>query len=986
MPHANVSPLALDATRQLANFSGLFHDVGKMTRHFQNKLNNLAIERDAISHEWISAWMLAHMLNHDALHWDGFLAAWADWEGPQGGVDTLASNYAWRPFSGLDSFDTAALMVVATHHRLFSTGDRRNKFGKEHKQPPDAGVVSPGVNHMDSFSVASDRQIWHRPEKWLPNKAEATRWQRLLQQGDDLRRSSAMTPLPHPVAHWHKVGLIARAAMVLADQHVSARIFSDEADAPTYGKTKKAIRANSAPKNQPLTWHLHTVGHTASDYVDLFGAQALPMLAPKTRRALHGDEAATPISMRFAWQDHACAFMRQLAQNGPAAFLIFNVASTGSGKTRANVRVLEACRALDDPLRVTAGFNLKALTLQTAHAYRQELGLNQNECACVIGDSLARALHLFEQQDDEDANPTVFTSTGCDSETFLRTLPEWVSRLDKGSGDRTQATLVAAPVLVATMDYLVAAGDPTQQAHHAQALLRIAHSDLLIDEADSYDPEGLVAVLRVVQMAGMFGRNVVVSSATLSAVLAEQIERAWQSGMAMYQADGASTLQAHAVLISNQGDITGRQVLHSQEPFPHWYRNAMADLYRPVPDAPVHRLCQIEPVAKAQSLCATLETVCLKGHAHHGWFAQTQSRTVQVSIGVIRMANVGPLMEMAEELAIHPWPENTAVKICPYHGREVSVRRAWKEQALDKLLKRHGDPDLSQHPLLEQQLDGLPAHVNNLVLIVLASPVEEVGRDHDFDWTVIEPSSMHAIIQLAGRVNRHRLKYVTMPNVFLLQWNVQKLKGNAHCFHHPGLQQIDKSERPCTHRNANAFKLMEPVMADGADMTQPFALDAGLIFNPERRCHFADEDDRAIALILGDVPSFFDPEHGQWACDWFYVKYPLRNRQQDETWQAIPLATGQLQLKKYERNHAGEPWVLKNSRTTEQRPDDESRQWLCPSVSKAARHLRNQLTALYGAEHSQTSDFMTLAQQFSIDLSGNQEPAIHWAGVEKLSV
>lgn len=41
--------------------------------------------------------------------------------------------------------------------------------------------------------------------------------------------------------------------------------------------------------------------------------------------------------------------------------------------------------------------------------------------------------------------------------------------------------------------------------------------------------------------------------------------------------------------------------------------------------------------------------------------------------------------------------------------------------------------------------------------IVVATPLEEAGRDHDFDWAVIDPSSAQSIVQTSGRVNRHRL-------------------------------------------------------------------------------------------------------------------------------------------------------------------------------------------------------------------------------------
>jgi CRISPR-associated endonuclease/helicase Cas3 len=76
--------------------------------------------------------------------------------------------------------------------------------------------------------------------------------------------------------------------------------------------------------------------------------------------------------------------------------------------------------------------------------------------------------------------------------------------------------------------------------------------------------------------------------------------------------------------------------------------------------------------------------------------------------------------------------------------------------------------------------------------MVLATPVAEVGRDHDYDWAIVEPSSMRSIIQLAGRVWRHRPeKLANEPNILLLQYNIRYFKHpNAQrpIFTHPGFE------------------------------------------------------------------------------------------------------------------------------------------------------------------------------------------------------
>lgn len=59
---------------------------------------------------------------------------------------------------------------------------------------------------------------------------------------------------------------------------------------------------------------------------------------------------------------------------------------------------------------------------------------------------------------------------------------------------------------------------------------------------------------------------------------------------------------------------------------------------------------------------------------------------------------------------------------------------------------------------------------------MVATPVEEVGRDHDFDFAIVEPSSYRSIIQLAGRVLRHRHDEILItPNISLLQYNLNGL-------------------------------------------------------------------------------------------------------------------------------------------------------------------------------------------------------------------
>ena len=76
--------------------------------------------------------------------------------------------------------------------------------------------------------------------------------------------------------------------------------------------------------------------------------------------------------------------------------------------------------------------------------------------------------------------------------------------------------------------------------------------------------------------------------------------------------------------------------------------------------------------------------------------------------------------------------------------------------------------------------------------MVLASPVAEIGRDHDYDWAIAEPSSMRSIVQLAGRVLRHRDGRPEKPNVLLLEKNYRGMTGRRPAFCRPGFEHRDR--------------------------------------------------------------------------------------------------------------------------------------------------------------------------------------------------
>ena len=162
-----------------------------------------------------------------------------------------------------------------------------------------------------------------------------------------------------------------------------------------------------------------------------------------------------------------------------------------------------------------------------------------------------------------------------------------------------------------------------------------------------------------------------------------------------------------------------------------------------------------------------------------------------MSIGLVRIANIKQLVELAFYLKNAQVDKDTHIHVACYHARQLLVLRNQLEYALDKVLKRNGDNEqaIFEHEEIRQAMAKSP--VKHHIFMVLATPVAEVGRDHDYDWAIIEPSSMRSMIQLAGRVWRHRPKRQAInSNILIFNHNIRYLPHHDQqlVFTRPGFE------------------------------------------------------------------------------------------------------------------------------------------------------------------------------------------------------
>jgi CRISPR-associated endonuclease/helicase Cas3 len=297
----------------------------------------------------------------------------------------------------------------------------------------------------------------------------------------------------------------------------------------------------------------------------------------------------------------------------------------------------------------------------------------------------------------------------------------------------------------------------------------------------------------------MLGTRVVLSSATLPPALVEGMFMAYRAGRRHYQhnrgRDGGSNQPAEvpclwtdefgvqAGTVANDG---GFAAAHAR-----FVKRRVGKLRAAEP----LRLAELVPIdiaAKQPELvhvefASQVRDACLRLHHDHAHSDPVTGK--RVSFGLVRMANIDPIFDVASALYTHAAPEGTRIHLCVYHARFPLAQRSAIENMLDATFNRRNEDAVWQLAQIRHALDTHPEHEQ--LFVVLASPVCEVGRDWDADWAVAEPSSMRSLIQLAGRVQRHRRKAPQTPNVLVFDTNLKGIKqrdSRQPVFARPGFE------------------------------------------------------------------------------------------------------------------------------------------------------------------------------------------------------
>lgn len=797
----------LPLIKTVTALASLFHDFGKASDWFQIKLAKEQKVSDPFRHEWISCVLLRHFIGEaktdnewlSRLKTKGFSVA----------VNDVVENID-KPLKGIPPIASMLMWLILTHHRMLvvfgdDLKDWREVIGDKNQILSD---ISARFNYMIkaesedikkcfvfSKGLPVDNEVWLKNvHRWSDKALELTQKFNMIWEDGTFR----------VVLHF------ARLALMLGDHYYSSKHKKND-------WKKSNLIANSKNK-QYLDEHLVGVMENA-----LKITHSLPDFESNLNVTTNLRQLRKRSLAKYAWQNKAVEILEtwRKKQNDykKQGLFILNMASTGCGKTIANAKVMRCVSDNGDSLRYTLALGLRTLTLQTGDAYREKLGLDSSELGVIVGSKAIQELYEIEKNNSKKFEEDACSDIG--SESFSEIFDYELNFDTSLSSDLLNTVIcnkkhlkfLQAPIVTCTIDHLMDASESLRGGHQILPCLRLMSADLVIDEIDDFCGDDLIAISRLIYLAGMSGRKILLSSATIPPDLAYGLFNAYQMGFSLFAKSRNYMAKVGCAWVDEYSTSVDTLSISDAK--------FSLDDFKSLHNEFVNKRCEKlnkESAMRKGYIAKLPENITVDNFGrtyfeeiknnilalHNDNYEIDKATGKSVSWGVVRMANITPCAECGKYLMNCDLPSNVAMKIMVYHSNQILLMRHVQEKYLDNVLNRNNEFEIFDKTDIRYDLNKLSSDITDLIYVVVASPVEEIGRDHDFDWAVIEPSSYRSIIQMAGRVKRHRISKMekAVNNIAVMQYNYkgfeQKCLGrdNFKAFYKPGFEDDTVTRLP----------------------------------------------------------------------------------------------------------------------------------------------------------------------------------------------
>lgn len=808
---------------QVATIAALLHDVGKSNQAFQSRLIDNLGGGDYYRHEWLSLKIFISIIKdcRTDIEWLTLFASLSS-EDNTLPCDTVIEDILSQGMTteigraSIERLPPLAQFVawlIVTHHRLPpSTNTQSDKPARRKAK----------LKSMFDFYTAHDASVgnlyriiaafdyWQKnPVVFKKNPTQAAKswqfdclilgsnhWRTALASAaqDAIDNPYLFTPAKHPiftdVINNPYLSYMSRLTIMLSDHNYSS-LSADDSRNVCGDYRFKGVCANTNPLDHSIKQSLdaHLIGVAA--FTAKLSTQ-LPTILSRLPR-LKGNQSLSNATTNkiFYWQNHAHDRAKEISLHTHShGFFGVNLASTGCGKTIGNARIMAALNG-DEGARLTVALGLRVLTLQTGQQFRENLSLSDADAAIIVGGDASR--ELYELSETERSNlPCEPFDNGSESSAsiFTQNLDSTLSvrdyeHIETVLQDDKAKRMLLSPVVTCTIDHLMQASEGLRGGGYIAPALRILSSDIILDEPDDFGVDDLYALSRLVYTIGLLGSRVLLSSATLTPSIVYFLFDAYSAGRQHYNINNGlpagRDLNVPCLFVDERDcppmSVNCNEVAQLKLHYDNYVDERERYLNKLSPRR-IAKVLDLPPVTFHRDMpevffdSITQSIVDSAVGLHHLYSEFSDKHNKSASIGLIRIANTIDLVAIAKsfvgDICI---PDNTHIHFCCYHSRQVLALRSELERNLDEVLNRKNGKGLFDHSQICSALDKDPAQ--NHVFIVLATSVAEVGRDHDYDFVIAEPTSMRSIIQLSGRLWRHRPhKIAKEPNLLILQYNL----------------------------------------------------------------------------------------------------------------------------------------------------------------------------------------------------------------------
>lgn len=776
----------------VVELAGLLHDLGKGLVAFQEMIRGGLAE--AARHEWLSGEVLLSMIDAPEIKDIQSESAW---------IDSLMACLASENLTAVlnDRLKKRKPLCVNTVVLDAGTQQRLSVFSalwwlivSHHRLPEGTASISQAtlVSGLTHLRVGEDVGPWrdcrkfsHKGQPW-----ESDAW--MLRASEALKAlATLVSDMQSPSLDNDCVRLFGRLALLLADQSVSSGaipcgVSDSKSQDVAYANTVRMADMQSF--GQLLPRHLLDVARKGSRAVDWL---------PRLRRQLPSIESSALPPMfrkaspaRFAWQDDAVRLLRTRAKDiEKGAFFGVLVAGTGTGKTVAAPKLLAAISGKG--VRFTYTSPTRILTLQAWDKLRSQ-GFAEDQCAAIIGDSTVFELYQNSKEQEsgaavdlEGVELSVAGGKSSVPDDFETRYP-----LVKHLNQR-ERTILCAPVLSTTLDTLMKMAD-TRRSGYVLHGLRLLSADLIVDEVAAYSPVDLMALGRLMEVAGFWRVNVIICSATMAPAIAKGLYGAWHVGLGRRAAMDGLALPAYAGWFSDAAPGVCRQI-NDVAAFENHHRQFVVTISVQQRLAPVIRsigyvggngdLARVPGFISGASKVEVSEGL-LHGIEHlHRTHAVDVGNGKRLSVGCVQLVNVKDCQKVTKGLT-RVKIAGLTVKVVCLHARLSLAVRTMIESRLDRMLLRQ---DGDAVPLIDPDVADAVRAAKSDVVVIVVSTMESTGRDHDYDWGILETRDFGTIGQFAGRIRRHRPQGLP-GNLLVLDrplrcWQSEKTEGGAFMFY-----------------------------------------------------------------------------------------------------------------------------------------------------------------------------------------------------------